>query len=106
MAADGSLSIPNLTKACMQDETLRARGKETSEFAKKTAVEVMRASDLSSKKALASLDETQFLSSASQFISSELGLAVEVYSADDGDKYDPMDKARVAAPGRVAIYLE
>lgn len=106
MAEEGALTIPDLTKACMKDEELRSKGKETSEFAKKTAVEIMRLPDLSQKKALASLDETAFLRSASEFLAQELGIPVDVYSADDPDKYDPMNKARVAAPGRVAICLE
>ena len=106
MADAGSLTIPDLTKACMNDENLRTKGKETSEFAKKVAAEMMRLPDLSAKKALAAMDETAFLESVREFVSSEVGLPVDVYSADDPDKHDPMNKARVATPGRVAICLE
>jgi len=106
MAEAGNLSIPDLTKKCMQDEELRKKGKETSEFAKKTALDVQRSSDIASKKAMVDLDEESFLKGAAGFLSSELGLEVTVAGADDEGKYDPVNKARVASPGRVAIYLE
>ena len=106
MAEAGTLSIPDLTKKCMQDEELRKKGKETSEFVKKTALDVQRTSDIGSKKAMAGLDEETFLKSAVPFLSAELGLEVTVYGADDENRYDPVNKARVAAPGRVAIFLE
>ena len=106
MAEAGTLSIPDLTKKCMQDEELRKKGKETSEFVKKTALDVQRTSDIGSKKAMAGLDEETFLKSAVLFLSAELGLEVTVYGADDENRYDPVNKARVAAPGRVAIFLE
>lgn len=106
MAEEGKLGVPELTKKCMADEELRKRGKEVSEFAKKTAVDVSRAPSLSVKKAAAGIDEAAFLNSAAGFLASELGLEVKVASADDPEKYDPVNKARVAVPGRVAIYLE
>jgi hypothetical protein len=35
-----------------------------------------------------------------------MNLKAEVFSADDDGKYDPSDKAKMAVPGRPAIYLE
>lgn len=104
MAEAGELSIPNLTKKCMADEELKKRGKETSDFVKKIALDVMR-SNLAGRKALADLDEEAFLKSAKDFIAAETGMETEVYSADDADRFDPSNKARVAVPGRPAIYL-
>lgn len=103
--AAGNLTIPGLTKACMADADLRQQGKAVAEFAKKTAVDVMRAG-ADARRPLADLDETALLVSAKDFLASELGLEVAVYSADDQGKYDPQDKARVAVPGRPGIYLE
>ena len=104
MAEAGNLTIPDLTKRCMADENLKKRGKETSDFVKKIAVDLMR-SNLKDKKALADLDEEVLLKSAKDFIASETGMEIEIYGADEEDKFDPSNKARVAVPGRPAIYL-
>lgn len=104
MAEAGNLAIPDLTKKCMADEDLRKRGKETSDFVKKIAVDIMR-SNLRDKKALADLDEEALLKSARDFIAAETGMETEVYGADEEGKFDPSNKARVAVPGRPAIYL-
>ena len=89
----------------MADAGLRRQGKVVAEFAKKTAVDVMRVG-ADARRPLTALDETALLQSAKDFLTSELGLEVSVYSADDQDKYDPQDKARVAVPGRPGIFLE
>ncbi|WP_400204640.1 leucine--tRNA ligase [Methanomethylophilus alvi] len=104
MAEAGNLTIPDLTKRCMADENLKKRGKETSDFVKKIAVDLMR-SNLKDKKALADLDEEALLKSAKYFIASETGMETEIYGADEENKFDPSNKARVAVPGRPAIYL-
>lgn len=104
MAEAGNLTIPDLTKRCMADENLKKRGKETSDFVKKIAVDLMR-SNLKDKKALADLDEEPLLKSAKDFIASETGMETEIYGADEENKFDPSNKARVAVPGRPAIYL-
>lgn len=104
MAEAGNLTIPDLTKRCMADENLKKRGKETSDFVKKIAVDLMR-SNLKDKKALADLDEEALLKSAKDFIASETGMETEIYGADEENKFDPSNKARVAVPRRPAIYL-
>ncbi|AGI47959.1 leucyl-tRNA synthetase, archaeal and cytosolic family [Thermoplasmatales archaeon BRNA1] len=106
MAEEGKLTVPDLTKKCMADENLRKNGKAVTDFAKKVAVDFMRTSDLASKKALVDLDETAFLRDSAGFLKSELGLGIDVFSAEDEDRYDPSNKAKVAAPGRPAIFLE
>ncbi|TQS78877.1 MAG: leucine--tRNA ligase [Methanomethylophilus alvi] len=105
MAENKELTIPALTKKCMADENLRKMGKSVSEFAKKTAVDLMR-SNPEDRKALAGLDEESLLKSAVGFIAAETGMETEVFGADEENKYDPSGKARVAVPGRPAIYLE
>ena len=105
MAEAGELSVPNLTKKCMADEELKKNGKAVSDFAKKTAVDLQRG-NLEAKKAQAEFDEKAFLQSARDFIAAEVGLEVQIFGADDEDKYDPAGKSKVAAPGRTAIYLE
>ncbi len=105
MLSEGELTIPGLTKACMSDETIKSNGKAASEMAKKVAVEFARATT-DSKETIVNLDETAFLQSAEEFLTSELGFEVKVYSADDGEKYDPQSKSKAAYPGRPAIFVE
>ncbi|MCQ2070209.1 MAG: leucine--tRNA ligase [archaeon] len=105
MAEEGTLGIPELTKKCMADPELKKNGKAVSDFAKKTAIDLKR-TNLATAKALAEMDEKAFLVSAKDFISAETGITVDVAGADDENLYDPANKARVATPGRPAIYLE
>ncbi len=103
MDSEGKLGIPELTKACMADENLRSNGKSVPDFAKKVAIDIKRGGTL--VKA-ANFDEVSFLNSAKSFIKEEVGLEVEIYSADDEARYDPAGKSKVALPGRTAIFLE
>ncbi len=105
MKEAGTLSVPELTKACMSDETIKRNGKAASELAKKVAIDFSR-SDLAMWKPVYETDEQAFLESAAGFLSDELGLEVAVYRADAEGVYDPQNKARQAAPGRPAILLE
>ncbi|MDR2866664.1 MAG: leucine--tRNA ligase [Methanomassiliicoccaceae archaeon] len=104
LASSGKLDIPTLTKMCMSDPAIRENGKAASELAKKLAVDMSRTSN-EGRKALLQINEKDHLSSAAEFISSEIGVKVEVMSADDAD-YDPQGKSKAAIPGRPAIYLE
>jgi leucyl-tRNA synthetase len=105
LASGNKLDIPTLTKACMADESLRKHGKAVPELAKKFATDMTRTSN-EGRKALMRLNESDHLSSAADFMSSELGVRVEVMSADDDGIYDPQGKSKAAIPGRPAIYLE
>lgn len=105
MREAGELSVPNLTKACMADESIRRNGKSASEFAKKVAIDFSR-SEPSSSAVLFETDELALLESASGFLSRELGFGIEVLRADAEGVYDPQNKARQASPGRPAILLE
>ncbi|MFA5311850.1 MAG: hypothetical protein WC375_00860, partial [Methanomassiliicoccales archaeon] len=54
----------------------------------------------------ADFDELAFLTSAQAFLSKEIGSNVRVFSAEDPEREDPQNKARVAQPRRPAIYVE
>jgi len=105
MMKEGKLTIPDLTKACMAREDLRKNGKAVSSLAQKVAVEFQR-STVEQKLPLVETDETKLFSDAAAFLSEENGVPVEVYCADAEGIYDPQGKAKVAIPGRPAIYLE
>ena len=102
---EGKLDIPGLTKKCMADEELRKRGKAVSELARKTATDYMRL-PVEKISAVTDTDETALLSSAAEFMVSEIGFPIEVYNADDEGRYDPQGKSKVATPGKPGIYLE
>jgi leucyl-tRNA synthetase len=102
---EGKLDIPGLTKRCMADEELRKNGKAVSDLAKKIAADYMR-SAVDKAEPVATTDETALLSSASGFMSDEIGFGIEVFNADAEGIYDPKGKSKVAIPGRPAIYIE
>lgn len=106
LAASKQLSIPGLTKAVMGREDLRRRGKESADFARKTAEDLMKRSESEMKQLGMEIDEFAYLSGASAFLSKELGCEVAVYRADDAQAPDPQKKARAAQPHRPAIYVE
>ncbi|MBR7153029.1 MAG: leucine--tRNA ligase [Candidatus Methanomethylophilaceae archaeon] len=105
MMADGKLTVPDLTKRCMSQDHIKRNGKAASELAKKVAVEFGR-STVEAKRVIVDLNENAMFSAAAAFLTEETGIPVEVYSADAEGLYDPQNKARQAAPGRPAIYLE
>ncbi|MBR2254324.1 MAG: class I tRNA ligase family protein, partial [Candidatus Methanomethylophilaceae archaeon] len=105
MSADGDLSIPNLTKRCMSDETIKKNGKTASELAKKVTVDIQRSEGDNLRRAV-SVDEYELLTKASEFLSTETSIPTSVMRADEEGLYDPAGKAKAAAPGRPAIYLE
>ncbi|MFA6680103.1 MAG: leucine--tRNA ligase, partial [Candidatus Methanomethylophilaceae archaeon] len=102
---EGKLDIPTLTKKCMASEDLRKKGKAVSDLAKKVASDYMRLS-VDKVSPIVELNETAHLTDAARFMSSEIGYKVEVLSADAEEIYDPQGKAKVAVPGRPAIFLE
>ncbi|MBO4797230.1 MAG: class I tRNA ligase family protein, partial [Candidatus Methanomethylophilaceae archaeon] len=105
MKKNGTLSIPELIKACMADDSIKSNGKAASEFAKKTASELMK-SGSGGSGAVSGADEYSLFMSARDFLAKEMALSIDVYKADQQDIYDPQKKSKVAVPGRPAIYLE
>ncbi|MDO5853346.1 MAG: hypothetical protein Q4Q62_04700 [Thermoplasmata archaeon] len=105
MESGEQLTIPGLTKVCMSDDAIKRNGKSASELAKKVALDFSRA-PAGTYAPLYETDELSLLESARGFLAEEIGLEVDVYSADAEGVYDPQNKARQAAPGRPAILLE
>jgi len=100
------LSVPGLTKAVMAEPAIRGRGKEASDFARKTAEDMMKRSPAELMRIGVQVDEHRFLTRAANFIAAEAGCDVFVYSADDPEAPDPQRKARAAKPRRPAIFVE
>lgn len=103
--AKGELKVPSLTKAAMSRESVRSRGKEAQDFARKLAEELMKRSSTEVEKLSLKIDELEFLRGCKDFLEREYGCEVQVHQAG-GDVSDPQNKARQAAPGRPAILVE
>ncbi|MDD1747748.1 MAG: class I tRNA ligase family protein, partial [Methanomassiliicoccales archaeon] len=106
MARSKEISVPGLTKAAMSDPSIRTKGKEASDFARKVAEDLVKRSMQELDRMGASFDELRYLRNAAPFMTSELGCDVFVYSADDPSIKDPGRKAKAAQPGRPAIFVE
>ena len=103
--AKGELKVPSLTKAAMSRESVRSRGKEAQDFARKLAEELMKRSSSEVEKLSLKIDELEFLRGCKDFLEGEYGCEVQVHQAGENVS-DPQNKARQAAPGRPAILVE
>ena len=106
LAKAKQLSVPGLTKAVMAREGLKRRGKESADFARKIAEDLLRSSDVELAKLGMEVDEMSYLQDAASFLTKELGCEVGIYSADDPAAPNPNRKARAAQPHRPAIFVE
>lgn len=88
----GERDVKAAMKKAMQSETVRKHGKEASKFIPKVVKDRIFP---------VRIDEREVLEEAKDFISTEVGLAIEV-NAD----YDPQNKKRAAIPGKPGIYIE
>lgn len=102
----GELKVPTLTKMAMAHETVRVKGKEASDFARKTAEDLMKRSPAEAKRQAQRFDELSFLAASREFLEKEYGCAIEVHEAGEPGVADPQNKARQAAPWRPAILVE
>ncbi|MBN1678451.1 MAG: leucine--tRNA ligase [Candidatus Thermoplasmatota archaeon] len=102
----GKPDVPALIKGAISTVESPAAKKEVPAYAKDVSTEVMKASAEDRQMLGALIDEMSVLSAAKGFLESELGCAVEIFAADDPGRADPKGKARLAKPGRPAIYLE
>ncbi len=86
-----SKDVGEAIKKLMQDEEMRKRGKEVTNFVKRV---------FKDKKKLVILNEKELIEKNSDFIESETGLKLSL----DSSKV-PDEKKRVAIPGKPAIYV-
>jgi leucyl-tRNA synthetase len=98
--------IPGLTKTVMGRDDLKKLGKDSADFARKTAEDLLKRSETEIIKLSSDIDENAYLKGAAGFLAKELGCEVAVYSADEQGMPDPQRKARAAQPHRPAIYIE
>jgi leucyl-tRNA synthetase len=105
LAKQGGLSMNVLMEKALARPGMRERAKEVAAYAKQIGDEWKhaRAEEL---ERFGSVDELAMFRENAHFLSKELGVKVEVFIADDPNRWDPSKKGDRAAPGRPAIYLE
>ncbi|MBM4237681.1 MAG: class I tRNA ligase family protein, partial [Euryarchaeota archaeon] len=106
MARAKELSIPSLTKATMADPEAKSRGKETADYARKTAEALVKCSPEELDRLGVIFDEFGYLMGATAFMAQEMSCEIAIYTADDPNAPDPQRKARAAQPRRPAIFVE
>ncbi|MCS4541160.1 MAG: leucine--tRNA ligase [Euryarchaeota archaeon] len=101
-------NISKIMKTAMEDLEIKKHGAEVAKFVQQKATEVGSLSKSEIEKLEKfTLSEHNILAEASQFFKQALGAnLVQVYSADDPNRYDPQNKAKFAVPFRPAIYIE
>ncbi len=103
-----SADVGETIKWAMAQPDLRQFAKEIPKFATKLVTDIKKMGDEGiAKLALtASIDEPAALKDAAPTMARKFECTVDVFSAGDNQAYDPQGKARNAAPGRPAIYVE
>ncbi|OGS60063.1 MAG: leucine--tRNA ligase [Euryarchaeota archaeon RBG_19FT_COMBO_69_17] len=106
LAAAGPVAMHVLMDRSLADPVLKDRAKDVAAYAKRLVEELRHArpADLA-RQPDAAREHDRFREDA-PFLRSELGVRVDVYRADDPDRWDPARKADHAIPGRPAIYVE
>jgi leucyl-tRNA synthetase len=100
--------LSDLMRALMRDDALKKRAKAVASFASQVVEDVSRMGHSQREAALAvgALDEPAVLTEAKGFLKRELNSEVHVFTEDDPKRYDPQGRAKLAKPGRPAIYIE
>ncbi|MFB6298784.1 MAG: leucine--tRNA ligase [Halobacteriales archaeon] len=88
----------------MQRDSLRSKGDQVNEVVTELVEDVRERPDAEVKQ-LVNIDEQAVYEAAEGFLEREFDAAVELY-AEDGNPYDPADRAGSAVPFRPAIHLE
>ncbi|WNY26575.1 leucine--tRNA ligase [Methanolapillus ohkumae] len=110
-AADSAkFDMGKLIKICMEEESIKTRGKDAQKYIQKVAGDIRGSSvDVVVKYLETNLDEKKILEEARPFLEKETGCAIEIFGAAEMDAktaYDPENKSRFAEPMRPAIYIE
>lgn len=104
VARSGPISMNVLMNKALEEPAMRDRSAEVAAFAKKVA-EKLRISKPDPIDG-ARVDELALFTENRDFLRKELGTRVDVYVADDPQRWDPQNRSGHAIPGRPAIYLE
>jgi leucyl-tRNA synthetase len=106
LATENRLNIGFIMKDVMSDPNKKAIAKEVSQFVGKLPSEIKKLSDIDRNRYLITVKEANCLENARDYLKKIFSCDIKIYSADDKDIYDPVNKARFAIPLRPAIYIE
>ena len=98
----------DLMRELMKDDTLKKKAKEVAGFVSQISEEINRIgrSRREAMLAVGAIDEVEVLADAKDFIKRELNSEVQVFEEEDGGRYDPQRRSRLAKPNRPAIFIE
>jgi leucyl-tRNA synthetase len=87
---------------------LKKKAKEVAGFVSQISEEINRIgrSRREAMLAVGAIDEVKVLADAKDFIKRELNSEVQVFEEEDGGRYDPQRRSRLAKPNRPAIFIE
>ncbi len=106
MLAYEKVSMNELMQYAMGQDDMKDRAKDVSTFAGRFVKDANKFSEADKKRFSTEIDELAYLKEAGAFLKEEFGCEVEVYNADDAEKYDPRGRAGAAYPFKPAIYVE
>jgi len=107
MLKDGKSSQSEIMKAIFQNSEIKKHGKQAAKLVQKLLPTAKTLSpEMIEQKLAAQFNEFTTLKTATPFIENAFSTIVEIYEADDPERYDPMKKANNAIPGRAAIFIE
>jgi hypothetical protein len=94
-------------KVIFQNPEIKKHGKQAAKLVSKLLPSLKNlSSDMIEQKRKARFDELEALKAATSFIEKTFSTTVEVYEADDPERYDPKKRANNALPERAAIFIE
>jgi len=104
--AKEELDMGILMKVAMSDPDIQPHSKAVPPFAQQLIKEIPRTGPDMIDRIGALPDEDVFLEENRLFLEEQTGASMVIVTADAPDLVDPVNKARQAVPGRVAIYVE
>ncbi len=105
LARTGSVPMNVLMEKALAEPGMRERAKDVAAYAKRVSDELRR-TRVEDALRFSVDDEQALFAENAAFLASELGCRVDVFRADDPDRWDPADKAEHAVPGRPALLVE
>lgn len=104
----GEVKLNEIMKELAVEEDLKNRMKAAANFASKIVKEAGRMPEKRIENILTieSLNETEVLENAKNFIAQRFNAQVIIYNEENCKRYDPKNKADMSMPYRPAIYIE
>jgi len=102
---NNTFNVGNLIKEAIKDPDLKSKAKEISKYVGKLSGEIKKLNDADKQKYLINIDEKNYLENAQKYLEKIYGCKINIFSADDKDIYDPLNKKQYAQPLKPAIFI-